>query len=180
MVGGRHWSETNTSGHFESCGASSGLLQRWRGQHKRPDQCLTPSASPVRFRNDARERQVSIIDCIRAGLGRPSPVGGADRAWCDLPLNAIPDAIVLEIEVVLGLKVQPEPLGGPKVAGQPQRGVDRDRARAADDLVDSGGGTPMSLASRYWLISIGLRNSSRNTSPGWTGASRVAMVSPQW
>jgi hypothetical protein len=36
----------------------------------------------------------------------------------------IADAIVLDIEVMLGLKVQPEPLRGAEVAGQPQRRVD--------------------------------------------------------
>jgi hypothetical protein len=40
------------------------------------------------------------------------------------------------------------------------------------------GGTAMSLASRYRLMPIGLKNSSRRTSPGCTGASRLPIVSP--
>src|SRR6266849_3216847 len=37
-----------------------------------------------------------------------------------------------------------------------------------------GGGTRISLASRYWLIPKGLRNSSNRTSPGGTGGSFAA------
>src|SRR6266542_3983575 len=43
---------------------------------------------------------------------------------------------LVHVEVVLGLKVQPEPLRGPKVPGQPKRGVRRNCPRAVDDLVD--------------------------------------------
>jgi len=45
-------------------------------------------------------------------------------------------AVLFDLEVVAGLKVEPEPVGGREEAGQPQRGVGRDPALAVDDLVD--------------------------------------------
>jgi hypothetical protein len=48
-LGGRHWSQVNTSGHFESCDARSGSRQRWRG----PPKC---SIGLVRFGDHGRHR----------------------------------------------------------------------------------------------------------------------------
>ena len=45
------------------------------------------------------------------------------------------DPVLLGFQVVAGLQVQPEPLGGAEVPGQPQRGVRGDPALAVDDLV---------------------------------------------
>ena len=63
----------------------------------------------------------------------------SDSARLDLFLDAIPDAIVFHIQVVLCLKVQPKPLRGPEVASQSQRRVCRDGPRAVHDLVDPAG-----------------------------------------
>jgi hypothetical protein len=60
----------------------------------------------------------------------------SDSARLDLFLDAIPDAVVFHIQVVLCLKVQPKPLGGPEVASQSQRRICRDCPRAVHDLVD--------------------------------------------
>ena len=37
-------------------------------------------------------------------------------------------------------------------------------------------GTPISFASRYWLIPIGFRNSSVSISPGVTGLSFLLII----
>ena len=44
--------------------------------------------------------------------------------------------VLLDLEVVSRLQVEPEPVGRREVSGQPQRGVCGDPALAADDLVD--------------------------------------------
>jgi hypothetical protein len=73
------------------------------------------------------------------------------RAWSQLPtllarraeradaveLRAEP--VFLDLQVVAGLQVYPESLGGAEVPGQPQRGVCGDAALAVDDLVDPPG-----------------------------------------
>src|SRR5918996_4697594 len=75
----------------------------------------------------------------------PSPRSPRRSAWSpsgshgerpDLLLDPLPDSAGLHIKVVLGLKIQPEPLGGSEVSSQPERSVGRDRASAMDDLVD--------------------------------------------
>ena len=46
------------------------------------------------------------------------------------------EVVLLDLEVVAGLQVEPEPVGGAEVARQPQRGVGCDPALAVDDLID--------------------------------------------
>jgi hypothetical protein len=46
--------------------------------------------------------------------------------------------VLLELKVVTGLQVEPEPVAGAEVAGQPERGVGGNPTLAVDDLVDSG------------------------------------------
>jgi hypothetical protein len=49
------------------------------------------------------------------------------------------EPVFLDLQVVAGLQVYPESLGGAEVPGQPQRGVCGDAALAVDDLVDPPG-----------------------------------------
>src|SRR5580658_115832 len=60
----------------------------------------------------------------------------AERADA-VELDAQP--VFLDFQVIAGLQVQPEPLGGAEVPGQPQRGVRSDAPLAVDDLVDPAG-----------------------------------------
>ena len=60
--------------------------------------------TPVASSNRAA-RGVDFSGDGALSLGAASPGSGADRARGDLPLDAIPDAIVLDIEIMLGLKV---------------------------------------------------------------------------
>ena len=46
------------------------------------------------------------------------------------------EVVLLDLEVVAGLQVEPEPVGGAEVAGQPQRRVGGDPTVAVGDLVD--------------------------------------------
>jgi len=46
------------------------------------------------------------------------------------------EPVFLDLQVIAGLQVQPEPLAGAEVPGQPQRGIRGDAALAVDDLVD--------------------------------------------
>src|SRR5947207_12246493 len=58
----------------------------------------------------------------------------------DLPFQAIAQPVLLDLEVVASLKVEPEPLGGAEVLRQPQRCVRRNGPVAVNDLVDSPSG----------------------------------------
>jgi hypothetical protein len=95
----------------------------------------------------------------------------------DFLLQSSLEAVLLHFEIVPRLEVQPETLRQAKVARQPEGRVGRDRTLAADDLVDAAWVQPMSFASRYWLIPIGLRNSSSRISPGCTD-SNVSVTAP--
>ena len=67
--GGRHWSQANTSGHFESCGASSGLRQRWPGQRKRGRRGFPP-LSWYRMPESRRAfGEVRLSTVVTAGSG---------------------------------------------------------------------------------------------------------------
>jgi hypothetical protein len=84
------------------------------------------------------------------------------------------EPVLFDLQVVAGLQVQPEPLGGAEIPGQPQRGVRGNAVLAVDDLVDPPAGTSTALASRYWLTPSGARNSSCRISPGCTGDMTVS------
>src|ERR1700722_17773018 len=49
------------------------------------------------------------------------------------------ESVLLGLQVIAGLQVQPEPLGSAEVPGQPQRGVRGDPALAVHDLVNPPG-----------------------------------------
>jgi len=86
--------------------------------------------------------------------------------------------VLLDLEVVAGLQVEPEPVGGAEVAGQAQRGVRGDASLAVDDLVDppwrDGDGDRQVVLGDL----KGVRKSSRRTSPGWIGAMVAIGVPP--
>jgi len=107
----------------------------------------------------------------------PTSAGRTQRAD---PLQRISEPVFLDLQVIPGLQVDPEPLRGAEEPGQPQRRVRADAALAVHDLVDPPGRDPDLLARWYWLIASGLRNSSSRISPGCTGAMTVsaAMLSP--
>ncbi|MGL5853403.1 MAG: hypothetical protein ACRCZD_21680 [Phycicoccus sp.] len=76
-----------------------------------------------------------------------------------------------DVEIVVGLAGDPQPVGDMEVLGQVLGGVDGDGARAADDLSPIGGtGSPAARASRYCVMPSGSRNSVRGVSPGVIGA----------
>jgi hypothetical protein len=54
----------------------------------------------------------------------------------DLAIEAITEAILLQFQVVMGLQIQPEPIGRLKVPRQSQRRVGGNRALPTDDFVD--------------------------------------------
>jgi len=110
---------------------------------------------------------------------RPEGGQGRDLSRCcrkarDFPLETSSQFNLLDLKVVMCLQVQPGSCRGTQVPGQSERGIRCDRTRPVDDFIDTGGGTRISLASRYWLIPKGLRNSSNRTSPGGTGGSFAA------
>lgn len=92
-VGGRHWSQTNTSGLFESCGASSGLRQPRRGQRSpaveetgaspssrsnlaAPSSSRTARCRRSRSARQARRAQASAEQRIARARRRPGRAGG--------------------------------------------------------------------------------------------------------
>ncbi len=50
--------------------------------------------------------------------------------------QASTEPIAFDVEVVLRLKIQPEPLARPEVPGEPQSGVSRDPPLTVHDLID--------------------------------------------
>jgi len=84
--------------------------------------------------------------------------------------------VLFDLKIVAGLQVQPVTLRQTEVARKAQGGVGADSALAVDDLIDAAGWTPMSCASRYWLMPNGFRNSSRSILPGCTGANLAFVV----
>src|SRR3954452_8158932 len=54
----------------------------------------------------------------------------------DFGVQPVAKSILLDLELVPDLKIEPEPLGCAEVLGQPQRGVRRDSPIAVNDLVD--------------------------------------------
>jgi hypothetical protein len=83
------------------------------------------------------------------------------------------EPVFLGLQVIADLQVQPEPLGGAEVPGQPKRRVCGDATLAVDDLIDPPAGTSIALASWYWLTPSGWRNSCSRISPGCTGGMTV-------
>src|SRR2546429_7923004 len=65
--------------------------------------------------------------------------GSAERAD---PVERIAEPVFLGFQVIPGLQMDPEPLGGAEEAGQPQRRVRADAALAVHDLVDPPGRDP--------------------------------------
>jgi len=57
----------------------------------------------------------------------------------NLGFEAAVEAVFFDFEVVAGLEVEPEALGGAEVAGEAEGGVGGDGALAVDDLVDAAG-----------------------------------------
>jgi hypothetical protein len=68
-------------------------------------------------------------------------------------------------QIVVRLQAEPESLTGTQSGGQAHRRIRRDTALAEHDLVDTAW---RHTASAFWLVPMGVRNSSSNTSPGWT------------
>jgi hypothetical protein len=54
----------------------------------------------------------------------------------DLTPQPIAEPVLLDLKVMVNLKVEPEPLGGPEVSGKAQGGIGGDRPRPVDDLED--------------------------------------------
>ena len=71
-------------------------------------------------------------------------------------------------EVMAGLHPQPEALAEPEETTETQIVIRRNRFRPLTMALMRLSGTPMAMASRYWLMRIGRRNSSSRTSPGAT------------
>ena len=78
--------------------------------------------------------------------------------------------VFLDLQVITGLQVHPEPLGGAEVPGQPQRGVRGNAALAVDDLVDPPGRDIYRLVRRtpmFWLMGDSLKDAPVDSStPG--------------
>ncbi len=78
----------------------------------------------------------------------------------------------------MGLDACPELNRVPKIACKPERSVSTDAACPPANFIDRMTSTLRSWASRYWLIFIGFRNSSKSISPGCTGG-KSSCRSPQ-
>lgn len=78
--------------------------------------------------------------------------------------------VLLHLQVVTGLEIEPEPVARAEVPRKAERRVRRDAPLAVHDLVMRRGGTPIATARRFWLRFRGSRKSSIRTSPGWIGA----------
>src|SRR5215831_11085392 len=76
-------------------------------------------------------------DTLRCRL--PRSASGGERA--DL-LQRAAEPVLLHLQVIAGLQVDPEPLGGTEEPGQPQRRVGADPPLAVHDLVDPPGRNP--------------------------------------
>ncbi len=71
-------------------------------------------------------------------------------------------------EIVVGLKAEPESLAGSQRRSETHGRIGRYSALGRGTISSiRRGGTPAARASAFWLISRGMRNSSRSTSPGW-------------
>ena len=58
------------------------------------------------------------------------------RAHHHLTFQAFPEPLLLDLEIVAGLQVEPEPLRRTKIPGEPERGVCRDRPLTMYDLIN--------------------------------------------
>ncbi len=92
------------------------------------------------------------------------------RRWPDL-LEGGRQSLFRDFYVIHGLRSKPVAFGQPEKLAQAQIGVGGDGTLAGHDVADPLAGTPISLASRYLVMPIGTRNSSRSSSPGVTGLS---------
>jgi hypothetical protein len=77
---------------------------------------------------------------------------------------------------VTGLQIGPEFRFDPERAAQPRCRVRAHAKLLARNAVDARAGTPHARATAYGVNPRGLRNSSRKTSPGWSGG-KLATIS---
>jgi len=78
--------------------------------------------------------------------------------------------VFLVVEVESGLQVGTEHCRSAEIAGKAQRGVRAGPRLLCTIALILGVGTPIAMASAFWLIPSGRRNSSRRISPGVSGA----------
>jgi hypothetical protein len=95
----------------------------------------------------------------------------------DLAVESVAEAVGFDVEVVLRLKVEPEPWRGAEVAGEAQGSIGGDGPLAVNDLVDA---TRWNADVRGEPVLRQPGGSEelleQSPSPGWTGGSFVVMT----
>lgn len=85
---------------------------------------------------------------------------GPQRA--DLAENGS-ETVAFDLRIVAALQIQPEPLRGAEIAGQPQAGVRADAPLTCTISSIQRGGTPMLTASLCWVIPNGASRKDKST-----------------
>ena len=104
-----------------------------------PEECLDPSKELVDALNNLfrRHDQASCMDRATRGPCQLHQMLAGPVEHDDLLFETISQAIPLRFQVVVGLQVEPELFGSPKVTCEAQGRVCGHGARSVDDLVDS-------------------------------------------
>src|SRR5437879_3539949 len=117
-----------------------------------PSPGLSPNIAPVKalrgreirsFSSPKEERNMNLEVCARSGARNAS--GGARR---DLSFDAAANCSIRDIEVVAGLKIDPELRRSGEIPGQAKCRVRRNPAAAKHDVIDARARHPDRLRER--------------------------------